>query len=237
MAYLRLRLGFAPADKGIAHLLIDEAQDYTDAELMLLHELFPRASVTLLGDPRQRTCPGLPPCAPEDWGRCFGEPCAPVYPLTRCYRSSEPIARFCANLLPAEDHFEPVGRPGAPVETAAYTPEKLRQVLSGYRSEGEGSIAILTRTPAEAVALSEGLDRVYRLDGGREDLNYENRDNVVACYHLAKGMEFDRVIVVWPRVAPDDDERRRLYTACSRALHHLTVLGAEGLIEDPAAQA
>ena len=36
-------------------------------------------------------------------------------------------------------------------------------------------------------------------------------------------MEFDAVIVVWPDCALDDGERRRLYTACSRALHALTL--------------
>ena len=75
------------------------------------------------------------------------------------------------------------------------------------------------------------LENVYRLDGGADDLNYESTDNVVACYHLTKGMEFDAVIVVWPGCDLDDGERRRLYTACSRALHAAALLCGEGLME------
>ena len=73
---------------------------------------------------------------------------------------------------------------------------------------------------------------VYRLDGGDADLNYEADDNIVACYHLTKGMEFDAVIVVWPECELTDEERRRLYTACSRALHAVAFLGDGKLIKD-----
>ena len=48
----------------------------------------------------------------------------------------------------------------------------------------------------------------------------------MACYHLTKGLEFDAVIVVWPDVKLTDGERRRLYTAASRALHGLAVLSS-----------
>lgn len=46
-------------------------------------------------------------------------------------------------------------------------------------------------------------------------------------------MEFDAVIVVWPEVEVlDDAERRRLYTACSRALHSVSLLGGGKLIKE-----
>ena len=45
-------------------------------------------------------------------------------------------------------------------------------------------------------------------------------------------MEFDAVIVVWPDCALDDGERRRLYTACSRALHAVALLAGGGLIKE-----
>ena len=49
---------------------------------------------------------------------------------------------------------------------------------------------------------------------------------------MVKGMEFDAVIVVWPDVELDDGERRRLYTACSRALHSVALLGGGKLIKE-----
>ena len=231
-AYLALRLGFAAPDKQIFHLLVDEAQDYPDAALALLAAAFPNARVTLLGDPRQRTTPGLPPCDPAGWGACFGAADAPVFPLTKCYRSSRQIAGLLSRILPEEEPLEAFGRDGEEPLVAPYSEALLRQTLDAFRAAGHRTIAVVTRTQAQADSLSTKLTGVYRLDGGEDDAHYEAGDNVVACYHLTKGLEFDAVIAVWPKVEWTPGERRRLYTACSRALHALAVLGGgEGIAD------
>ena len=231
-AYLLVKLGFVQPDKNVYHLLVDEAQDYSEVELALLHAYFPNARVTLLGDPMQRTCPGLAPCTPETWGECFDVKDAPVFPLTRCYRSSLPITRLCNALLPGTDRLNPFGREGEMPMVAQYSMELLKDTLKRLRDAGHASIAVITRTQAQADSISARLENVYRLDGGEADLNYESSDNVVACYHQVKGMEFDAVIVVWPEAELTDSERRRLYTACSRALHSVTLLGGGKLIKE-----
>ena len=115
---------------------------------------------------------------------------------------------------------------------AQYSLELLKDTLKRLRDEGYKSIAVITRTQAQADSLSTKLENIYRLDGGEADLNYETTDNALGCYQLVKGMEFDAVIVVWPDVELSDAERRRLYTACSRALHSVTLLGGGALIRD-----
>ncbi len=231
-AFLLVELGFVNPDKSVYHLLVDECQDYSETELALLHAYFPNARVTLLGDPMQRTCPGMAPCMPENWGECFGYPDAPLFRLTRCYRSTLPITRLCNALLPGGDRLNPFGREGEMPTVAQYSEQLLKDTLARFRAEGHGSIAVITRTQAQADSLSTKLENVYRLDGGEEDLNYESTDNVVGCYHLVKGMEFDAVIVVWPEAELTDGERRRLYTACSRALHSVALLAGGKLIRE-----
>ena len=231
-AFLRVRLGFTPPDKSVYHLLVDEAQDLPETALALLHSYLPRARVTLLGDPKQRTCPALPPCNPDNWGECFGVERAPVYHLSRCYRSTLPIARLCNAILPGGEQLVPFGREGEMPVVAEFSEGLLKETLRRFRDAGHRSIAILTRTTAQADFISARLDNVYRLDGGENDLQYEAEDNVVACYHLTKGMEFDAVIVVWPDCPLTDGERRRLYTACSRALHAAALLGGKKLIAE-----
>ena len=231
-AYLLAKLGFSAPDKQIYHLLVDECQDYSDTALALLGCHYPNARVTLLGDPKQRTTPGMEACDPSRWGACFGMPDAPVFPLTRSYRSTKPIAELCNRILPEGEAVEPFGREGAEPLVARYSEELLRQTVDAFRAAGHKSIAVITRSQSQADSLSTKLDRVYRLDGGEADLNYETGDNVVACYHLTKGMEFDAVVVVWPEVELTQDERRRLYTAASRALHALAVLGGDGVVRE-----
>jgi len=231
-AYLLVQLGFVQPDKSVYHLLVDEAQDYSETELALLHAYFPNARVTLLGDPMQRTCPGMQECKPENWGECFGAKNAPVFTLSRCYRSTLPITRLCNALLPGGDRLNPFGREGEMPLVAQYSEQLLKVTLDRLRAEGHSSIAVITRTQAQADSLSARLENVYRLDGGEADLNYESTDNVVGCYHMVKGMEFDAVIVVWPDAELTDGERRRLYTACSRALHSVSLLGGGKLIKE-----
>lgn len=231
-AYLLVQLGFVQPDKSVYHLLVDECQDYSETELALLHAYFPNAKVTLLGDPMQRTCPGMNPCEPANWGECFEVKNAPLFNLSRCYRSTLPITRLCNALLPGGDRLNPFGREGEMPLVAQYSEKLLKETLEKMRSEGHKSIAVITRTQAQADSLSTKLENVYRLDGGEEDLNYESTDNVVGCYHMVKGMEFDAVIVVWPEAELTDGERRRLYTACSRALHSVALLGGGKLIKE-----
>ena len=230
-AYLTVRLGFAQPDKTVYHLLVDEVQDYSETALSMLAAYYPNARVTLLGDPKQRTCPGMEPCDPTRWGACFDAPDAPIFHLSKCYRSATPIAKLCNRVLPSDAPLEPFGRGGEEPLVAQYSEALLRETLDRFRAQGHKSIAVITRTQAQADSLSAKLDNVFRLDGGEADLSYEADDNVVACYHLTKGLEFDAVIVVWPDAELTDGERRRLYTACSRALHSLALLGGGGLLK------
>ena len=229
-AYLLVRLGFVSPDKSVYHLLVDEAQDYSETALKLLAAYFPMARATLLGDPMQRTCPGMDKCDPSRWNGCFGV-VGKVYELTRCYRSSLPIARLCNAILPGRDRLLPFGREGEMPTVTVFSHARLKEELEKMRKNHK-SVAVITRTPAEAAALADHLENVFLLDGSPEDANYEAGDTLIGCYHMMKGMEFDGVIAVWPECALTDDERRRLYTTCSRALHAVTLLAGEKLISE-----
>ncbi len=231
-AYMRLKLGFTAPDKSVYHLLVDEAQDYSDTALKLLGAYFPAARITLLGDPMQRTCPGMAACKPQRWGECFGAPDAKVFELSHCYRSTLPIARLCNAILPGKEKLIPFGREGMMPVVEVYSDELIKNTLAAFREAGHKTIAVITRTPAMAVDIADKLENVYRLDGGDADAGYEVGDTVVGCYHLVKGMEFDAVIAVWPDCELTDDERRRIYTSCSRALHAAALLGGETLIKE-----
>ena len=118
----------------------------------------------------QRTCPGMPPCDPAGWGACFGAPDAPVFRLSRCYRSAMPIARLCESLLPGEANLNPIGREGEPAVVAEYSDALLRRTLERFRKEGYRSIAVLTRTRAQAAELAGRLEDVLPPRRRRPDL-------------------------------------------------------------------
>ncbi|MBR3929898.1 MAG: AAA family ATPase [Clostridia bacterium] len=232
ISYIMLALGFASPDKNMRHLIVDEAQDYTDIALSMLNLYFPQAQVTLLGDPKQRTCPALPPCDPKRWNDCFQTPDAPLVELTRCYRSTLPITRLCNAILPDAEQVVPFGREGDMPKVEAASDEKIVSAVKELVDAGYKSIAVITRTVHEAKRIADFIPKAHLLDGSDEDILTDPGDISVGGYHLMKGLEFDAVVVVWEDARLSDGERRRLYTACSRALHSLTLLLGENLVHD-----
>ena len=233
VAYLLLKLGFVQPDRRILHLLIDEAQDYSGAALSTLRLYYPRAHVTLLGDPNQRTCPGMPPCQPQQWGACFGEPDAPIIHLSKCYRSTLPITRLCNALLPLDAKSQEFGREGQFPLMQPYSEQALLDSVAQWRGQpGMRTIAVITRSQAQALALAKRLAGCVLLTGEDGDVLPEDGGLVVGSYQVMKGLEFDAVAVVWPACPLTEDERRRLYTACSRALHALCFFADPQLIRD-----
>jgi len=230
IAYLMLKLGFAKPDSAIKQLIIDEAQDYTELNLRALRLYYSRAQITILGDPNQRTSPLLPPCDPGAWGACFGRPDAPVQYLTRSYRSTAPISRLLSAVLPGKRELEAYGRDGAQPLCAVFTPETLRAKLQEWDENKVGSVAIVTRSMDDARKLHALVPEAMLLTD-EEDMLPESAQPVLTGYHLLKGLEFDAVAVVWPDAELTDDERCRLYTACSRALHDCCLLAGEGTMK------
>ena len=232
MALLTVLLGFTAPDKALRHLVVDEAQDYSACALGMLNAYYPLAHATILGDPKQRTCPAMPPLDAKMWNECFETPDAPMLELTRCYRSTLGITRLCNAILPDAEQVVPFGREGAMPEVAVESDEAILDTVKRMKEAGMGSIAIITRNLKDADRISRFVPQAHLLDGSDEDILSDPGDVAVGSYHLMKGLEFDAVITVWPEARLSDGERRRLYTACSRALHMLTLFTTEKMIDD-----
>ncbi len=232
MAFMMISLGFAAPDKSIRHLVMDEAQDYSACALAMFRAYYPLANFTILGDPKQRTTPGLPMLDVNMWNECFRLPDAPRLELTRCYRSTLNITRLCNAILPDAEQVLPFGREGDAPRLVALSDENVLEAVKAYADAGYGSIAVITRTLAQADRLSRLIPNAHLLDGSDEDILSDPGDVAVGGYHLMKGLEFDAVVVAWPYARLSDGERRRLYTACSRALHELTLIADEKLIQE-----
>ena len=116
------------------------------------------------------------------------------------------------------------------IEPYAY--DRLAQIVADWKArEGLRLIAVVTRSQADAVSLSKKLGDCYLLTGESDDMLPDGRGVVVGSFHQMKGLEFDAVAVVWPEAPLTDGEYRRLYTACSRALHTLCLLTEPEMIQ------
>jgi len=229
--------GYRRVEGDIRYLFVDEAQDYTPFQAAYLRRRFPRARMTVLGDFNQTIYAGSQQSGGfAAWTRLMPEKETSVWHLTTSYRSTRQIVEFTKRILLAEEaaNIRPFQRDGeAPTVTACRDGAQLadavtRDILE-LLSQQYGTIGVIAKSAHEcgnAVALlKERLPDdtpITYITGGSAELP---RGVSVLPSYLAKGIEFDAVIV-WDasrkRYGREQD-RKLLYTVCTRALHVLHV--------------
>jgi DNA helicase II / ATP-dependent DNA helicase PcrA len=224
LIYCKIRLeGVIPYDH-VKHLLIDEMQDYTPVQYAVLSRLF-TCKKTILGDIRQTVNPYSASTA-EVIEEVF--PLADIVRLNRSYRSTIEITRFTQrishnpDLVPVERHGEEPR-----LHRFKHPGEEINEIIAGidrFRQSGNRSMGILCKTVKQANRLFEELQMpdVHLLT----DTSTRFSDGVIlTSVHLAKGLEFDEVIVPYVNDINYQTELDRsiLYIACTRALHQLTL--------------
>lgn len=225
--YLTARLMSEGRDTRVRHIILDEVQDYTPVQLTYLAHAYPQGRMTLVGDMNQRALPGNHLARLADIGL---RDCLQIDLMTS-YRSTSEITRFCTAILGDMVHgaIQAVDRSGPAVECLSCENEKalLREAsarLAQWR-EIHGSVAVITRTMQSARRLHARLSGDHSIHLMEKDQDTFVHGAVILPVYLAKGLEFDAVIVLCPAEDTYTEEERLLYyTACSRALHALCVL-------------
>ena len=227
MLYLKYRLeGGNHSHKNIKHLVIDEMQDYSYLQYVLLAKMF-SCNMTILGDKAQ-TIAGKQQDVLTFLPKIFGKKVKRIV-MNKSYRNTSEIAEYAKSVGGSKD-IQYVARHGKAVERHTIkTLEKTCKEISGklkLREEEYETAAILTMTEKEAEHIQEIMHKL-----GAE-AHYINRDSAqfkkgltVTTYYLAKGLEFDQVFVV------GGDRNNKMYQGyqyicATRALHELYVYDA-----------
>ena len=228
--WLYLRLIFTGiGSRDARFVMIDEVQDYTEAQLMVLARHFSRAHFLLLGDEHQAIYEGTATFAQiaEIFRATHGsvDECR----LLTSYRSSPEITALFTGLLDKREQLRLTSVQRAGVEPVVRSFAEKDAYLAALREAvaepGEGLTAIVAESDARVSWLSKQLGDAAQVVRG--DKNLPASGVVLLPLRVAKGLEFDHVIVpdAQAEVYPDTPlSRRRLYTALSRAMHRVTVL-------------
>ena len=224
LIYLRLRLEGLTAYDHVKHLLVDEMQDYTPVQYAVLSRLF-NCRKTILGDVSQTVNPYSASSA-ETIERVF--PQADIVRLHRSYRSTLEITAFAQRLMP-NPHILPLERHGPEPEIRrCHSRDEelgtLQQLITAFRSSGHHSLGIICKTLRQAEQAYEALQApdVHLLT---EESTSFKEGAIITTAHLAKGLEFDAVIVPFAaaRTYKTEVDKSMLYVACTRAMHQLTL--------------
>jgi len=225
----------------LAHVVVDEAQDLSPMECRAIGRRCATGSATVLGDLAQGTTPWATASLAELLAH-LGKPEADLRVLETGYRVPRQILDFASRLLdsiaPGLGAARSVRQEAGALEVRQVSPDGLADALVAACRDAlsrPGSAAVIAAdeqlpelaAPLAAAGLPHGVL------GGPDGGSLADEQLALVPVSLAKGLEFDEVIVVEPgRIAAAELRGlHRLYVALTRAVSRLTVLHAEPLPE------
>ncbi|NLW55926.1 MAG: AAA family ATPase [Firmicutes bacterium] len=222
--YFQGKIEGFPSSRQIKHVIIDEAQDYTLLHYKVFNELFPTATFTILGDHNQAIHPWQYPTTFTEIRAVFSQRSSKLFTLNKSYRATRELTAFTNQLLPPEKQAEFINRPGRPplvvrVNDAKRLPAAIADKIRSLQAEGSGSLAVITKTARQAWLLYQQIKESVAIRLISKDEQNFTRGNVIIPSYLAKGLEFDTVLIEASQYR--EDEALIFYMACTRALHRL----------------
>lgn len=238
LAYLKMKLTGLNEIEKFSHIIVDEAQDYSEFEMYIIKSLNISDSFTIVGDLSQgiHSYKGT-----KSWDTfindVFNKNYLEFLKLKKCYRSTIEIMDFANKIIQKLNNekitlAEPVLRSGEKPsiikkDNNVELYNDINNKINSLKEDGYKSIAIICKLSDEVYEAYNKL-REFREDVdliSDKDINYEGGVVVIPSY-LAKGLEFDAVIVndcSENKYIQDDLHIKMLYVSATRALHKLYI--------------
>ena len=216
----------------LAHVVVDEAQDLSPMECRALGRRCSTGAATVLGDLAQGTTPWAAPSW-ESLLANLGKPETGVRELSVGYRVPQQILDYASTLLVViAPELKPASSlradPGALDLTRVPAAALGKALVTACRQARSrpGSVGVIAADP-QVAALGHELEAAgleYGAPGADSALT-------LVPVTLAKGLEYDHVVVVEPARIAGAEARglQRLYVALTRAVSRLTVVYSEPL--------
>ena len=228
--YLKYTLYQCRNHHGIKHVVVDEMQDYSWIQYLLIHKMFP-CRMTILGDKAQ-TMEDETQDVLKFLPKIFGKDIRKIV-MNRSYRNTMEVAQYANHLTGIED-MELFERHGEPVDerTFSSTEEALETVLEKWLNRREEfeteALIFLTEREAEHAFLYIEKRLKEIAPEAENQLCYMNRDSqsfkkglTVTTFYLAKGLEFDQVFGIFEENRESGLQCQAKYITATRALHEL----------------
>lgn len=232
LLYLKLKIEGNDVVSGIKHVVIDEAQDYTPLQYEVFKILYNKATYTVLGDIQQTIEKTIDCSLYDDISEILNKGKTIKLSLNKGYRSTCEINAFTQKLLAegsqhAYCSIERYGEEPRVIhqETWEGIDQSIIEDIANYTEQGYESLAILCKTQEDAEKVFSRLKKSVQLTLIKPQGGEVIKGTLVMPTYMAKGLEFDVVIVydVNKENYASDLDRQLLYIACTRALHRLII--------------
>ena len=209
----------------IKEVVIDEAQDYNKLQYLIIKKTFKTANYTILGDTNQTINPYYKYDSLEQLKYIFDS--SRYITLTKTYRSTDKIIDYTNKIL-GLNHITAIRNQKSSdiIFRNDVKKEDFIKDINNLKSTSK-SIAIITKddTSAEKIYnLLKDNTNVFLIDG----YSHIKRDLVIVPSYVAKGLEFDSVIIYTDKESNYQEKDKYLYyVACTRAQHNLLIYKGE----------
>lgn len=246
LMYMKYRIHGVKTKFELKHIVIDEAQDFSEFQFYVFKKIVNSNSLTILGDLAQGIYYYR---GTRNWERTmnlvFGGDIDPTYlTLKKTYRTTEEIMntanKIISNLLPNLNCSlgEPVIKSGMPVVIEKFNNQtemvnKIEKQLIEYRKKDFKNIAIICKTEEACLEMKTRLlntnEEIHIITNS--DTEYKGGINIVPSY-LSKGLEFDAVIITNSdkyNYTNSEIDIKLLYVCATRAMNILEIYTVEEL--------
>lgn len=214
----------------IRALFIDEAQDYSEDQILLIINIFKTSQLTLVGD-HQQSLNG----SSFDYtklAQSFKQHQRTVntVQMLTSYRSTGNITRYFGQFNNTNDgsFIKPVQADGEkPTIIERISKKALLDLIKQQKGKTVGTYAIITADEAHAHELAELLRPVFNASVITAQHHLSESEVSIIPLQIAKGLEFDQVLIVGFNDAYFSDPEfahHRKYVAASRATKLLTII-------------
>ena len=218
--YMKCLLEGFPYERNIRQVVIDEAQDYSLLQYIIISKIFKNSNFTILGDVNQTINPYYKYKTLDILANIF--PKSKCISLLKTYRSSPEIIEFTNKILGLNHVCAIRKTDNIPViyrTNSYYLVNDVDYLRKKYKS-----VALITRDSNTAEELYNKLNKLFSISLLKNNTEEFNKELVVLPAYLAKGLEFDSVIVYSDKTSKyQKKEENLLYVACTRAQHELIV--------------
>lgn len=238
LMYLKCMIHGVKTKFELKHIVVDEAQDFSEFQFYVFKKIVKSNSMTILGDLAQGIYYYR---GTRNWqktmGLVFGEESDLKYlTLKKTYRTTEEIMNVANKVISNISDIlncelgEPVMKNGAPVtiknfETRDNMISKIKDRLIEFEEKGFTNIAIIGKTIPDCLRLKEEIGREDIHIISNKDSEYNGGINIVPSY-LSKGLEFDAVIITDADIqnySLSEVDTKLLYVCITRAMNTLDI--------------
>lgn len=230
----------------LKHIVVDEAQDFSEFQFYVFKKIVKSNSMTILGDLAQGIYYYR---GTRNWQKTmsivFGEDSDLKYlTLKKTYRTTEEIMNVANKVISNINDIlncelgEPVMKNGAPVTFKHFESHddminQIKSRLQEFKEKGFTNIAIIGKTIPDCLKLQKEIDNDDIHIISSKDSEYNGGINICPSY-LSKGLEFDAVIITDADVynyTKSEVDTKLLYVCITRAMNTLDIYHVNEITE------